>query len=108
MLCPSDLFDAAEAERRKEAGIAVACAGRAPILDHAQEIAYRLARWHNTVSMDMVAAELAAEGIDPAALGNAAGAVFKGGAWECTGFIKSVRASTHGRAIRTWRLKETP
>lgn len=105
MLCPSDLFDAAEAERRKDAGIALASEGRAALLGHAQEIAYRLARWHGTVSMDMVAMELSAEGIDPSSLGNAAGAVFKGAAWECTGFIKSVRASTHGRTIRTWRIK---
>jgi len=106
MRSPSDLFDAALAERLKDAGIEIACAGRNTLLDLLQEVAYRLARWHGEISMDMVATELAAEGIDPASLGNSAGAVFKGGAWECTGFVKSARPSTHGRAIRTWKLKE--
>jgi hypothetical protein len=50
---------------------------------------------------------MAAQGYDFTLLGNAAGSVFKGPGWTCSGFTRSVRASTHGRAIRLWKLKGT-
>lgn len=101
-----DLFDAAEADRRKEAGMAKAAAARPELLAAAQGIALALAAGGDEVSMDHVAAEMAAQGYDFTLLGNAAGSVFKGPGWVCSGFTRSVRASTHGRAIRLWKLEK--
>ena len=102
-----NLFDAAEADRRKEAGMRLAADARGPLLAVAQGIALSLAVDGREVSMDDVAAEMAAQGYDFTLLGNAAGSVFKGPGWLCSGFTRSVRASTHGRAIRLWKLKGT-
>lgn len=102
-----NLFDAAEADRRKEAGMAKAASARPELLAAAQQIARRLARVYGEVNMDQVAAEMHRYGYDFTLLGNAAGSVFKGPGWTCLGFTRSVRPSTHGRAIRVWKLEET-
>lgn len=102
-----NLFDAAEADRRKETGMAKAASARPELLGVAQAVALGLAADGREVSMDDVAAEMAAQGYDFTLLGNAAGSVFKGPGWTCSGFTRSVRASTHGRAIRLWKLKGT-
>lgn len=101
-----NLFDAAEADRRKEAGMAKAASARPELLGVAQGIALSLAVDGSCVSMDDVAAAMAAQGYDFTLLGNAAGSVFKAAGWVACGFTRSVRPSTHGRTIRTWRLKE--
>lgn len=103
-----NLFDAAEADRRKEEGMRLAATARPELLSVAQGIALSLAVDGREISMDDVAAEMAAQGYDFSLLGNAAGSVFKGPGWTCSGFTRSVRASTHGRAIRLWKLEPTP
>jgi hypothetical protein len=82
-----NLFDSAEAERRKEAGMAMAAAANAQLL------------------ADDVALEMHRLGLDYQSLGNAAGSVFRG-RFEWTGnVVASDRVSTHGRMIKVWRIK---
>lgn len=101
-----NLFDAVEAERRKEAGMARAAAARPELLALAREVASWLCAVRGTVTSDDVAYRMAELGHDYDALGNAAGSVFRGG-FEWTGEVRSSeRASTHGRVIRVWRRKE--
>lgn len=99
-----NLFDAAESERRKEAGIAVAAEGREYLLEIARDRARLVARERGEVTMDDVVAALVADGFDPAQLGNAAGAVFKGKEWAFTGrFVRSARVASHSNLLRVWR-----
>lgn len=95
------LFDAAEARRRMEAGIARASEGRHELLALATRIARDLADDGGEVTADDVAAELARRGLSWEDLGNAAGAVFRPLIW--TGRVtQSKRPSAHGRIIRIW------
>jgi hypothetical protein len=97
------LFDLAEAERRKEEGMARAASARRELLAVAQGIAQELAQRHGCVHADDVAMEMHLRGSSWEALGNAAGSVFRGMEW--TGDVRqSLRPSTHGRIIRVWRL----
>jgi hypothetical protein len=101
-----NLFDAVEAERRKEEGIARAAAARPTVLAVARDVARWLGAVQGTVTSDDVAYRMASLGYSYEDLGNAAGSVFRGG-FEWTGEVRaSERASTHGRVIRVWRLKE--
>lgn len=101
-----NLFDAAEADRRKEEGRQRAAAANPWLLATAQRCARRVAERLGSVSMDDVALELASAGEDVSRLGNAAGSVFRGEEWEWTGqVVRSARPSTHGRMIRVWRLR---
>jgi hypothetical protein len=105
MDCPSDLFDYAETLRRKEYGMARAAAARPELLAAAQDFAHRIAVSKGSVTADDVAFRMAQVGMDYAELGNAAGSVFRG-KFEWTGqVVPSERASTHGRAIKVWRIK---
>ncbi len=99
-----NLFDTAEAERRKIVGKALAADRRHELLAAARGFAAFIARNGNTVTADEVAALMAENGLDYADLGNADGSVFDGRfAW--TGeVVASRRPSTHGRLIRVWRL----
>jgi hypothetical protein len=99
-----NLFDTAEAERRKVIGKALAADRRHELLAAARGFAAFIARNGNTVTADEVAALMAENGLDYADLGNAAGSVFNVKfAW--TGeVVASRRPSTHGRLIRVWRL----
>lgn len=100
-----NLFDAAESERRKDAGMALAAASREAILEVARERARFVARERGEVSMDDVVAALVVNGYDPAELGNAAGSVFRGREWVWTGrFVKSARVASHSNLLRVWRL----
>lgn len=100
-----NLFDHAEAERRKQAGMAQAAAARADLLRQAQEIAVQVAAVQGEVTSDDVALRMEQVGLDYEALGNAAGSVFRG-RFEWTGRVtQSCRVSTHGRVIRVWRVK---
>ena len=99
-----NLFDAAESERLKEAGIAAAAEGREYLLEIARDRARLVARERGEVTMDDVVAALVADGFDPAQLGNAAGAVFKGREWVFTGrFVRSARVASHSNLLRVWR-----
>ena len=101
------LFDELEARRRKEEGIARASEGRAAALAIAQEIAVGIARNAGEVDSDLVAEEMERRGIEYASLGNAAGAVFRCADLIWTGRVRaSRRASTHGRVIRIWGLRD--
>jgi hypothetical protein len=100
-----NLFDAAEAERRKEAGMARAAAARPALLAIARDVARHLAVVRGAVTSDDVAYHMTELGHHYDDLGNAAGSVFRGG-FEWTGEVRtSERASTHGRVIRVWRIK---
>ncbi len=91
------IFDARQAERLAERGKNLAADSRPELVALAKSIAHSLPQ---PVSMDDVAREMLAMGLEPSALGNAAGCLFRG--WKAVGFIKSERVSTHGRMIRTW------
>lgn len=102
---PSDLFDVAEAQARKESGMARAASARPALLATAISHARRVAAQHGRVTSDDVAFCMAMQGLDYSALGNASGSVFRTD-FEWTGeVVSSKRPSTHGRVIRVWRLK---
>jgi hypothetical protein len=101
------LFDSAEADRRMEAGIALASSSqmRNALLRVAQGHARSLCVTQGWVTSDCVCRRMAERGFDYADLGNAAGAVFRGG-FSWTGEVqRSTRVSTHGRIIRVWRIR---
>ncbi len=100
------LFDEAEAEARKNRGMEIAAANRRDALRLAQWAARQVAREEGEVTSDDVARRMDSLGHEYESLQNAAGSVFRGD-FEWTGrVVKSIRASTHGRMIRVWRLKE--
>lgn len=100
-----NLFDAAEAKRRKHEGMTAAADARHQLLTHAQAIARRVATDLGNVTSDDVALVMQRRGLQYADLGNAAGSVFRTD-FEWTGkVIPSARVSTHGRMIKVWRLK---
>jgi hypothetical protein len=100
-----NLFDAVEADRRRDAGKAIAASARSELLEGARTMALALARRNGTVNADDVAGMMATNGFNYADLGNAAGSVFDAG-FEWTGeVVRSSRPSTHGRLVRVWRLK---
>lgn len=100
------LFDFAVAIARKQEGMAKAALARPVLLASAQDCARRIARTRGTVTADDVAEMLDGMGIDYAALGNAAGSVFRKSEFEFTGqIVQSRRPSTHARCIKVWRLK---
>lgn len=101
------LWDLSEGERRRDRGIALASLPRAELLNTARETAVALAqaRVSREVSMDDVKRHMETAGLDPSALDNAAGAVFRGSMWVDTGKrIKSARTAARAREIRIWRL----
>lgn len=99
-----NLFDAAEADRRRDAGKALAASARSELLEVARTMALALARRNGIVNADDVAGMMADHGMNYADLGNAAGSVFDDG-FEWTGqVVRSARPSTHGRLVRVWRL----
>lgn len=98
------LFDHAEAQRRKEIGKALAADRRHELLAAARGFAAFIAREYGTVTADDVAELMAANNLDYADLGNAAGSVFDA-KFQWTGrVVPSKRPSTHGRLIREWSL----
>jgi len=103
------LFDQAEADRRREQGLAAATAteARQALLAQAQAIAVALCDAMGAVTSDDVALAMSKRGLDYDALGNAAGAVFRGNGFVWTGEArKSARPSTHARVIRVWTRGE--
>ena len=65
----------------------------------AQLLAQFIGRKQETVSADDVFRL-----VSPSALGQAAGALFRGNEWEFVGWKESTRGSNHARPIRVWRL----
>jgi hypothetical protein len=103
------LFDVVESARRRDAGIARATAKkeRSALVLQARAIAIRFAAEHGTVTADDVAAAMSTMGLNYAALGPAAGAVFRDPAFEDTDQTrKCVRVSSHRRKVTVWRLKQ--
>lgn len=99
-----DLFNLPEGLRRKELGMAQARDSHEDVLALARDIAREHATRHGTVTADNVQRALMQRGLPP--LGNAAGSLFKGAAWEFTGeWIKSRRVTNHARQNRIWRLR---
>jgi len=100
-----NLFDAAEADRRKDVGKSAAALARSALLEVARSCALAIARKQATVTADDVARMMDAEGMKYSDLGNAAGSIFDD-AFCWTGEVtRSARPSTHGRIVRVWRLK---
>lgn len=102
-----DYNEVAEAESKKEAGISAAVETRRHVYDIAKELALKVANRNakREVTADDVQFELIGAGYDPADLGNAAGALFRGKDWVFTGeWRKSARETNHRRANRVWRL----
>ena len=99
-----NLFDHAEAQRRKDYGMSLAAGSRQELLQVAQASARQLIEQLGEATSDDVARDMTARGLDYSMLKNAAGSVFNGFVW--TGkVICSARASTHGRMIKVWRAK---
>ena len=100
-----NLFDHAEAQRRKSVGKALAADRRSELLAAARGFAAFLARESITVTSDDVAEMMAHNDLNYAELGNAAGSVFDH-RFKWTGLvIPSRRPSTHSRMIKVWSLK---
>jgi hypothetical protein len=103
---PAPLFDLLAGLEAKEAGKDQAAENKASLLAHARKIALRLGKGGQEVTADDVARELHREEISIFALGNAAGALFKGKEWKWTGeFRRSERAHANGNLLRIWKLK---
>jgi hypothetical protein len=98
-------FDLNEGERQKEEGIALASLPRKQLVELARLCAIRVARSFGEVTYDDVFYEMIRQGLDPIALGNAAGGIFRGKEFVFTGrWEKSRRVSNHARVNRVWRL----
>ncbi len=95
-------FDLPAGERDKADGMATAEAGY-PWMDYAREIAREVVREKGAVTADDVQERLIHRGFPQ--MGNAAGSLFRGKAWECIGWAKSPRRSNHAHQNRVWRLK---
>lgn len=101
------LFDLIAGLEAKNAGIDQAATNKASLLAHARKIAVRIAKGGREITADDVARELHEENISIFALGNAAGALFKGKQWEWTGrFKRSERVHAKGNMLRVWKLRQ--
>ena len=89
-----------EGLKRRDRGMALAAGAHAEALEYARESAYLFAIAHGEVTVDdvVVTDEMSA------ALGNAAGSIFKEKHWKCVGFRKSARPTAHARIVRVWKL----
>ncbi len=101
------LFDLAEAERHRDAGIGVAAENRSEILHRAKIIAREIAlsRASRECDSDDVARRLTKG--ERKALGNAAGAIFRGDDWRFVRYKTCERINAHARTIRVWKLIES-
>jgi hypothetical protein len=95
-------FDRAEAQRRKEQGMARSASAHAEELAMAREIAVSLAERYGTVTADDVRAEYCSTGRPW--IGNAAGSLFRGKQWQMVDWHTSIVPEGHGNLIRKWRL----
>lgn len=98
------LFDAIAAREAAEKGIGRAAENKASLLKFARGLAVGLGVKNGRVTADDVQRAMVDRGISERALGNAAGALFRGPRWRFTGeTVKSVRVHSHGRLIRVWQ-----
>jgi hypothetical protein len=101
-------FDYEAGQAAKEQGLDRACSPfyRRQLLCYAQVNAYNIAKERGMVTFDDVYHRMVEKGLmNPALLGAASGAVFKGEGWECIGWKASERVTNHKRPIRIWRLR---
>ena len=99
-----NLFDHAEAQRRKADGQQLAANNRDELLTVARSIAREVAELRGRVTADDVAAELDRRGLPQ--LGPAAGSLFRGSQWQFTGKrVVSKQLRNHGRELKVWELK---
>ncbi len=99
------LFDQAESEELKEAGMAAGVRMRETDLQFARSIARELCRLQGVTNADEVG-RLLYERHGIKTLGPAAGSIFKSSEFEWAGeFVKSGRKTNHSRLLRVWRLK---
>jgi hypothetical protein len=99
------------ARRKRNAGIGLAADARAELLSKVREGVRDLARKRKggEVTADDAQEWLIANGHAESALGNAAGAIFRDGHFQCTGkAIKSKRTEAQARRVMVWRLKVGP
>ena len=96
-------FNAIESDKAKDRGMKRAAA-KYRHMHYAKQLALFYAEGHGTCNIDVLSRMLEFSRCPP--LGNAAGSVFKGPEWECCGWVKSKRVSSHSRMIRVWKLKE--
>jgi hypothetical protein len=100
------LFDLIESLEAKQAGIDQAEKGKKRLLAFARKLAREVVDEKGTVTADDVQLRLHETGISIKALGNSAGALFKGEEWEWTGQrVKSERVHAHANELKVWRLK---
>jgi hypothetical protein len=100
----SNLFDWAESEDRKKAGMDVAANSGNENLDIARRVARRVARENNGYCDADKVGQILDDEYHIKTLGPAAGSIFRGENWVFTGeFIPSTRKSNHGRVIRVWK-----
>jgi hypothetical protein len=96
------IFDPEQGEALKEAGMDLAADNRAGILLFAQQLAIdaALSRPDRSAFID----DCHASEYGELALGNAAGSIFRGKAWQATGERrKSRRSSNHAHESKVWR-----
>lgn len=102
-------FDPALAEKWKREKMAAAASSPAhqELLNLLRPALVRLAlsRDCRTVTADDAQAWLVEHGYDSAALGNAAGSLFKSSAWKLVGYRMSDRISRHRNRVGVWQLK---
>lgn len=100
------LFDALASEQAKQAGIDQAASNKTSLLPFARTLAVEIAQGrpdHTCTADDVVRALTEQHHISPHALGNAAGALFRGPDWIWDGrFVRSERAYAHANLIRVW------
>lgn len=101
-----DLFDFAASEAAKQQGMDLAAGNRKELLAFARRLAVEIAlsRPSREVNADDVQRALHERGCSIHALGNAAGSLFAGKAWEWTGrYVKSERVHAHSNNLKCWR-----
>lgn len=93
-------------EQLKLEGIEKAAKHAGPDMMRAQLVAEMLGMAGELVTADDVRAEFEKHYQRPLKVGNALGRLFLTRKWELMGFVRSKRAESHSRMIRTWRLKQ--
>ncbi len=88
---------------KKARGIAGAVKSHSTAFVVASNIARNLGLVNPTVNADQVQQKLAEAGYKSTDLGNAAGSLFRGKAWQKAGTTKSARFGNHAREITNWK-----
>jgi hypothetical protein len=99
-------FDSGLAERFRDRGIRAAANAHQELLAQVKGALIRIARVRSDrcVSADDAARWLIEHNHSPASLGNAMGAIFRGGEWVLKGYRPSERTSRHRNRIGIWQL----